>query len=324
MPRLLDAPIVFRKLGMREFLKRLYNQVYKDDLFVWASALAFSWLFSLFPLLIFLLTLLPYIPEDQKQQVIASINDFLRQLPGETAATLDEWVQRTILDVLKQTRGSLMSLGLLLAIWTASGGMSATMYALDKCYDISTYRSYIRHRALAILLTIVTAVLMLLVVILLPVGGAVIQWVWDHSVEVIGWQLPKALKVVLDVTRWTLGILLLTLVLNVVYHFGCQAKRKYRFLTPGAVFCVLTWVGMGLAFRFYIDQFAVQSYNKTYGAVGGVIILLFLFYLAAIVMLLGAEINADIDYAIFNVPRGTKDFRKLDIKHDKELDETEE
>jgi uncharacterized BrkB/YihY/UPF0761 family membrane protein len=70
----------------------------------------------------------------------------------------------------------------------------------------------------------------------------------------------------------------------------------------------------------YVDKFAIGGYNRTYGAVGSVIILLFLFYLAAIVLLVGAEINSEIDYAIFTVPRGTKDFRRLDVRHDEELD----
>lgn len=319
MPRLRDIPIAVRKIGALELAKRVYYQVYEDSVMVWASALAYSWLFALFPLMVFLLTLLPYVPEDQKQQVISSIETFAKQLPSESAETLNSWVQQTVVTVLTQKQSGLMSFGLLLALWAASGGMSATMSALDRCYDIDTSRSFFKHRGLAILLTIVTAALMLVVVVLLPVGGAVIEWVWNNSWSLLGWQLPRRLKIVLDITRWTLGLFLLTLVLNVVYHFGCQAKRKYRFLTPGAVFCVLTWVVLGLGFRYYIDHFAAGSYNRTYGAVGSVIILLFLFYMAAIVLLVGAEINSEIDYTIFTVPRGTKDFRKLDVKHDKEL-----
>ncbi len=316
MPRLRDVPIALRKAGPLELVQRVYDQVLEDNVLVWASALAYSWLFSVFPFLISLLTLLPYMPDRQKQQVIGSINEVVKQLPATTAADLHGWVDFA----LNEKKGGLLSIGLLITLWAASGGMSATMTAIDRCYDIDTSRSFIRHRALAALLTIVAATLMFIVVILLPVGGAVIQWLWTNSQQVLGWQLPTRWRVLLDIARWTLGLLLLMIVLNVVYHFGCQVKRRYRFLTPGAVFCVIAWVAMGLAFRFYVDQFAVNGYYRTYGAIGSVVILLFLFYLAAIILLVGAEINSEIDYVVFTVPRGTKDFRRLDVRHDEELD----
>jgi membrane protein len=317
MPRLRDVPVALRKAGAVELVRRVYGQIIEDSVLGWASSLAYSWLFSLFPLLVFLLTLLPYMPVDQKQQVITFIGNAVKQLPANAARELQEWVNYA----LHEKQSGLMSVGLLVAIWAASGGMSVTMTAIDRCYDIDTSRSFFRHRALAIVLTLVTAVLMLLVVVLLPVGGAVIEWLWKNSEWVLGWQLPTKWRVVLDISRWLVGLLLLMMVLNVVYHFGCQVKRRYRFLTPGAVFCVITWVALGLGFRLYVDKFAIGGYNRTYGAVGSVIILLFLFYLAAIVLLVGAEINSEIDYAVFTVPRGTRDFRKLDLRHDHEMED---
>jgi membrane protein len=320
MPRLRDVPIAIRKAGVMELARRVNGQIIEDDVLVWASSMAYSWLFSVFPLLIFLLALLPYAPAEQRQTVITSINDSVKQLPANTAKELQAWVNYA----LNEKKGGLMSVGLLIALWAASGGMSVTMSAIDRCYDIDTGSSFIRHRVRAIVLTLVTAVLMILVVILLPVGGAVLQWLWYNSERVLGWQIPTKWWVLLDISRWSLGLLLLMMVLNVVYHFGCQVKRRYRFLTPGAVFCVMTWVALGLGFRLYIDRFAIGGYNRTYGAVGSVIILLFLFYLAAIVLLVGAEINSEIDYAVLTVPRGTKDFRKLDIRHDHDLAEESE
>jgi uncharacterized BrkB/YihY/UPF0761 family membrane protein len=92
MPRLRDIPIAFRKVGPRQLFRRVYSQVVEDDVLVWASSLAYSWLFSVFPLLIFLLTLLPYAPAEQRQQVINSITDSVKQLPADTAKQLQEWV----------------------------------------------------------------------------------------------------------------------------------------------------------------------------------------------------------------------------------------
>ncbi len=188
--------------------------------------------------------------------------------------------------------------------------MAATMTALDRCYDIEESRPFWVHRPLALLLTMVAATLMLLVVILLPVGGIVLSWLWTNSQRLLGYQLPDSWKFLLDVCRWALGLFLLMGTLNIVYHFGCRVRRKYRFLTPGAVFCILAWVVMSLGFRYYVDHFA--GYNKTYGAVGGVVILMFLFYLSAIILLVGAEINSEVDYTAYSIPRGTRDFRPFE------------
>jgi membrane protein len=309
MPRLSDLPTAVRVKGWKTFLSDILGQIYEDNVLVWASALSYSWLLALFPFLIFLLTLLPFVPEDQKHRVVASIDNFLKQLPKEAADMLGKWEKEVVENVLNQTYKSVMSIGLLLALWTASGGMSATMYALDQCYDQKDVRPFYKQRPIAMLLTVVVSVLMLLAIAILPVGGLVLEWLWNHSQDLLGYQLPFKLKLALDITRWVIGGFLLIMVVNVVYHYGSEVKKRYRFITPGAVFCVVSWVLLGFAFRFYIDHFAISGYNRTYGALGGVVVLLFLMYLAATLLLVGAEINAEVDYAVLQVPRGTKDFR---------------
>lgn len=290
MASLSDLTKVTRRLGVWAVAKGLWHEVDKDDVFVWAAALAYSWLLAIFPFLIFLITLLPYIPKTQKEQVLGGIQQFLHKLPAETATLLQSYVDETIGRVLTQTHGGLMSLGLLLTVWAASGGMSQTMYALDRCYDLKTRpRPFYKQRPIAVLLTIVAATLMLVVLILLPIGSLIIALAWKYS------HLPDALRPLIDTGRWTLAVLLMMITLNVVYFFGTRVKQRYRFITPGSAFCVIMWIVMGLGFRLYIDQFAVKGYNKTYGAVGGVVILLFLMYLAAVCLLLGAEVNSLVD-----------------------------
>jgi membrane protein len=312
MPRLSDFPAAVRTKGWKTFFSDILGQIYEDNVLVWASALSYSWLLALFPFLIFLLTLLPFVPEDQKQQVYAAIDNSLKQLPKEAAGTLASWEDEVVKKTLNQTYTSVMSIGLLLALWTASGGMSATMYALDQCYDQKVVRPFYKQRPIAMLLTVVVSVLMLLAIAILPVAGVALQWAYDHADSAqkwLGFQIPLRVKVLLDIARWVIGGFLLMMVVNVVYHFGCEVKKRYRFVTPGAVFSVVSWVLLGFAFRFYIDHFAIGGYNKTYGALGGVVVLLFLMYLAATLLLVGAEINAEVDYAVLQVPRGTKDLR---------------
>jgi membrane protein len=304
MASLSDLTTVTRRVGPWRVLKTLYFEVDKDDVFVWAAAMAYSWLLAIFPFLIFLLTLIPHIPDRQKHQVLKGIERFLHQLPTETAGMLQSYVDETV-RVLTQTHGGLMSLGLLLTVWAASGGMSQTMYALDRCYDLQKRpRPFYKQRPLAVILTIVAATLMLLVLLLLPIGGLVIAWAW-HT-----FHLPEGWRVLVNLLRWLMAVVLMMGALNVIYFFGTRVKQRYRFVTPGAAFCVLMWIVMGLGFRMYIDRFAIQGYNKTYGAMGGLVILLFVMYLVAVCLLLGAEINSLLDQEIRKVQPQASDLEE--------------
>lgn len=314
MPRLRDVPVAIRHVGWKQLLLSIWNHsVYTDDIFTWASALAYSWLFAMFPFILFLLTLLPHLPQDQKMQVLNSIADFQRQLPIDVATMVDDYVKTTVERVLNERQTLLTLVSLAMCLWIASGGMAATMSALDRCYAVES-RSFYTQRPYAMLLTLIVGTLLVVMLAVLPIGGIVIRWLWNNSQRLLGYQLPDALRLVLDVSRWTIGILLLIIILNVVYHFGTRVRRRYRVLTPGAVFCIFSWIAMGLAFREYIDRFAIQGYNQTYGAVGGVVILMFLFYLAASILLIGAEINGAVDYAVLKAPRGTRDLRLFERK----------
>ncbi len=304
MARLKDTGTVIRKIGFGTLLKRLWVQINEDNIMVWAAAMAYSWLFAIFPFFIFLLTLVPYMPGTQKEAVITTINRTIDQsLPDETAKLMKERVSTIVGGVLNNSRHGLMSVGILLTLWAASGGMAMTMSALDRCYDIDINRPFYKQRPLAIGLTAVVASLLLLIIVLLPVGTIVLNLVWKYL------HLPVSLLYLLDVARWLLALVLMVMLLNVIYHFGTQVKQYFRLITPGALFCIVMWVLLGLGLRYYVNHIAAGSYDKTYGAVGGVVILMLLFYLDALVLLVGAEINSEIDYAILDVPNGTLDLR---------------
>ena len=304
MARLGDVSKVMRTVGPWSFAKQVWGQIDEDNIFVWAAALAYSWLFAIFPFFIFLLTLVPLLPAAQKGKVIDGINNSLHQsLPEETANLMESNINRILGTVMNNPQGALMSVGLIVALWAASGGMAMTMSALDRCYDIDINRPFYKQRPFAMVLTIGVATLLLLILVLLPVGTIVLNWLWKYT------GLPEALRFVFDFARWLLALLMMMMLLNVVYHFGPQVKQHFRFLTPGAVFSILVWIALGLVFRYYVNRFAAGSYDKTYGTVGGVVILLFLFYIDALVLLIGAEINSEIDFAVLGVPNGTLDLR---------------
>lgn len=304
MARLTDATVVIRRIGLWGFIKRLIVQINEDNVMVWAAAMAYSWLFAIFPFFIFLLTLVPYMPGEQKEAVLTTINRTIDQsLPEETAKLIRDRVNYQVERMLNDSHRGMMSLGILLTLWAASGGMAMTMSALDRCYDIDINRPFYKQRPLAIGLTVVVTVLLLLIMALLPVGTIVLNLIWKYL------KLPVSLKYLVDFGRWAIALGVMVMLLNVIYHFGTQVKQPFRFITPGALFSIVMWIVLGLGLRYYVNRFAAGSYDKTYGAVGGVVILLMLFYLDALVLLIGAEINSEIDYTVLNVPNGTLDLR---------------
>jgi membrane protein len=303
MARLSDIPRVFATVGPIGFAKRVYNQINEDNIFTWASALAYSWLFAVFPFLIFVLSLIPYLPNGPKQRAKLEIESFIYQLPKQAADSVWTNVEPHLAS-LERPKGWLTVIGLAVAILTASGGMATTMSALDQAYELEVGRPFYKQRPLAILLTVVVAALILSVIALLPIGTFVRAWlirrqyITDSNIAWI---------VLFDIVRWALALLFMVTALMLIYHFGPSVKHKFNWLTPGAAFCIIVWVVLGLVFRLYVEKFG--KYEQTYGTVGGVAILLLFFYVDSLVLLVGAEINSEIDFEVLKVKRGTRDFR---------------
>jgi membrane protein len=268
-----------------------------DGVFTWAAALAYSWVFALFPLVISILTLAPYMPGNAKEsargQIIGSINQSMGEQAGKT-------IGKSITDVMDQTQGGLFSLGLFLAILSASGGMTMTMTALDKAYKVKNERPFLKHKALAVGLTLATVLLVLVVAVLLPIGSAVISHFKEWSI--VG---PVA-AIALNILRWAIAVLLLFTIVALMYYFGPNIKQKWQTVTPGATLTVVMWIGLGIGFGIYVQNFS--NFNKTYGALGAGIILLLFFYISMTMLLIGAEVNSVIDFAVLGVEPGCRDF----------------
>jgi membrane protein len=296
MPKLKDAKVIWRNTGVVRFGRLIYSEIAKDDLFTLAAAMAYAWLFSIFPFIIILLTLLPYVPEKYRNDAQAHITSSSQAFGKEAADVIT-----TNIDLLLKTkRGGLMSMGIILTLWASSGGMAATMSAMDKCCSAQTRRPYWFQRPFAILLTVVVATLILAVLILLPISTTVIHVVIERP-GFINWlngypllrYLFKPILIALDLVRWVIALFMMFTVLGVIYRFGPNIKQRFRFFSPGAVFSVVVWIVLGIGFRFYIDKFG--KYDKTYGTLGGAVILLLFFYIDSLVLLVGAEINSELD-----------------------------
>src|SRR6185437_2259351 len=165
MASLRDVPVVLRQLGPITFLKKVWFEIGDDNLFTWAAALAYSWLFAIFPFFLTLLSIIPLLKYEWRVEAKSQIVEAIKQLPRDAGATVGEYVLPKLDELLfnKQRASitSILSVGLLVTLWASSGGMAMTMAAMDRCYDVERIRPFYKQRPLAIVLTIAVAVLIL-------------------------------------------------------------------------------------------------------------------------------------------------------------------
>jgi membrane protein len=305
MARINDVPKVVHSMGFMGFAKKVWTEIGNDEVFTWGSALAYAWIFAIFPFLIFLLSLAPYLPGTTKQKVMDQISHVTSSNVGGDAGGT---VAKSLNEVMSHQTGGLLSIGLILALWGASGGMSMTMSALDKAYYIHCSRSFIKQRAIAIGLTVATVAIILLVIFLLPIGTGIIAYLARHGhIALLG-------KILIDIVRYAIALALLFGVVSMIYYFGPCIKQKYHAITPGAIFTVIVWVVLGFAFAFYVTHFG--NFNATYGALGGAIVLLLFFYINAVVLVIGAEVNSVIDFEVLNIKPGVTDISAAAAKEE--------
>ncbi len=273
---------MYRGITFRQFLVDLNREISEDNVFVGAAALGYYLTLAIFPALILLMTIIPYLPVANIDQEIMSVL--------ETALPEDAFsmVSRVVEEVTSQRRGGLLSFGVLGTLWAASTGMYAIMQQLNITYDVSEARSYIRARAVALALSIMFGLLVIGAFWLIVAGGAAEDWLGEQR------GIPDFLLTIFAVFRWIVIVLALLLGFALIYKFAPNVEQKFRFITPGSVIGVLLLIIASLGFAIYVANFA--DYSATYGSIGAVIILMFWLYIAGLVILVGSEINALIEH----------------------------
>ena len=270
-------------LGVTELSKRVFNEVLDDDCLGQAAQLAYYFLFALFPFLLFLTTLLAYIPVPQLLDQI--INLLSQTLPTEALSLVQDHLRTLV----SQPRGGILSFGIIAALWTASSAILAVAEGLNRAYDVQESRSWWKVRGLAMLLVIGLSLFLIAAMVLLLFGPQLGGWIASAV------RLGEVFALTWNIVRWPVIIVLLMMGLAILYYFAPDVEQRWRWVTPGSVFAVLGWILTSLGFSYYVANFA--SYNATYGGIGAVIVLLTWFYLTAIFILVGGEVNAEIEHA---------------------------
>ena len=254
-----------------------------------ASSLAFNFFLAFFPSIIVFFTLIPYIPIDGFQQTLMEIISNVLP-PSTNSATFS-----TLEDIINNQRGGLLSIGFILALYFSTNGMSSLIQAFNSSYHIRENESIIKHQMLSILLTIVISALVFLTIILIIFGKASIIYMIDYQL------INENKLVLLNAAKWVILIFMLFLGITTIFNLGPAIKSQIKIFSPGAILATLFIILTSIVFSYYIDNFS--QYNKIYGSIGTLIIILLWIYLNAIFLLIGFELNA----SIFNAKKNLTD-----------------
>jgi membrane protein len=208
---------------------------------------------------------------------------------GVVPADVITIIQSQIGKISEGDDGGILTLGLVVAIWSSSTAMMGLIDALNRAYDIEESRPWWKVRLLAVALTLALAAFVLVAFALVLVGPTVA----DHVARVTG--LGAVFAWAWKILQWPVILALVALGAGLVYYFAPDAEQEWVWVTPGSVLTTVLWLLGSLGFKFYITNFG--TYAETYGAIGGVMVLLLWFYHSGLVMLLGAELNAEIEHA---------------------------
>lgn len=269
-------------VGVFELLKRTVKEFSKNDMTTYASALAYRAIFSLFPFLLFLIAMLGML---DLQEFFTWLREQVSMMLPPDALNL----VNPVIDQMQHQKSGLLSVGILVALWSASIGVRSLMNAMNKAYGVEEGRPAWKLMLLSVLYTIGLAVILLMMAGLMIVGPQVIEWLASH----VG--LKDIVVILWTWLRLPLVVFLMMLVVAVLYYVTPDVEQKFRFITPGSVLAVIVWIAASVGFGIYVNNFG--NYDATYGSIGAVIVLLLYFYISAAVLLFGAEMNAVIEHA---------------------------
>jgi membrane protein len=268
-------------VNVGELARRTVREVIDDNCFGLAAQLAFYFLLALFPALIFLVALLGLLPIEGILDGLLS--ELSRFAPPEVPVLLESQLR----EVAAGQHAGLLTLGIVGALWSSSGAMVAIIGTLNQAYDIEDQRPWWKTRLLAIGLTIAVASFTVIAQALLLLGplaaGVISDWVG------VNLSMPWL------VARLVLATLAVILAIDLIYFFAPDAEAEWTWITPGAVVAALLWLTASLAFRVYLQS--VADFSATYGTLAGFIVVMLWFYLSGFAILVGAELNAEIDRA---------------------------
>jgi membrane protein len=263
------------------FFKELYDKFFETDVMSAAAQVAFYFSFAFFPLLLFLVTLFGLVLEST-DELRHELYAYLGQLMPPSAYEL---VRTTMDEIIESSSGGKLTIGLLVTLWSASAGVDSLRIALNRVYELKETRSWWNTKFHALVLT-------LLFILLLAVGLAAVTAGWSLAkVALAGIGLEVTSPWVVTAVQWGAIVVVMIFSTAVVYSWlPCFKEFHWVWISPGSVTAILVWIIFGSLFRLYLQYF--NTYNKAYGSLGAVIILMLWMYITGVALLLGGAINS--------------------------------
>jgi membrane protein len=294
-------------VSLYKIVKIFLRNLTKDEILDRANGVAFNFILAIFPTIIFLFTLIPYVssffPDINKESIMSFMGEMM-------PPTMYEVVSTTIVDIVSNQRGGLLTFGFVFAAYLSTNGMMALMRAFNACYRTIESRGGIKTRLIATALTFNMAFVLFLAIILLVVGQVSLDYIMTN----LDW---------IDLSQFTVGLIFFLrfvvifvvffLAISTIYYFGPAIHYNWKFFSIGSIVATLLCMGISYGFSYYVTNFG--TYNKVYGSIGVLIALMVWIQILAIVLLVGYEINATLHdsirmEALWNARRNRA--RKLD------------
>ena len=275
----LKVPLTWRQILQRTFKEAFWE----DNCLGMAAQLAYYFFFALFPALLFLLALASYFP------VTTLIDDMFRTLGGFVPPEALTLITEQIVKISKSEDAGLLSLGVLLAVSSSSAAMTAIIDTLNRAYGIEEQRPWWKVRLTAIGLTIGVAIFILVSFALILTGPTLATELAKN------WGLGPAFEWTWKILQWPVIFAMVSVSIAFIYQYAPDVKQEWVWLTPGSVLATTLWLVASLGFKYYVANWG--AYTETYGLLGAVMILLLWFYISGLVILIGAEMNVEIEHA---------------------------
>ncbi|MET4138117.1 YihY/virulence factor BrkB family protein [Pedobacter sp. UYP1] len=260
-----------------------FRELGKDSLVNKASSLAYTFMLAIFPGIIFLFTLIPFIPkrigfQDQLMVLLQLI------LPAQAYKAFEA----TLSEIIKIQNGKLLSFGIILSVFFATNGMHSLMNAFNKSSLVVETRTWLKQRLIALILTFVLAVSLIITIGAMTVGEIALNYI-NKGLHIKG----HFIVYIIDISRWALLGILYFVTISILYRYGPANTKKWRFFSPGSWLATILAFLTIWGFSFYINHFG--SYNKVYGSIGTLIVIMIWLYLNSLILLIGFELNASMD-----------------------------
>ncbi|GHM99683.1 hypothetical protein WSM22_11730 [Cytophagales bacterium WSM2-2] len=278
-------------LSLYKFLKIFLHNIKEDEIQDRSYGVAYNFILAIFPAIIFLFTLIPYVSVYFPEITTGTIMKFLSEVipPNMYSA-----VSSTILDIVVHHRGGLLTIGFALALYLSTNGMMALMRAFNACYRTLERRHWLKTRLTATGLTVMLTLVLMLTVTMLIVGQIWLNYVTTNIEDVSHVNLDQFTIYLLFGLRILIIFFVFFLTISCIYYFGPAIHYNWNFFSIGSFTATLAVLGISWAFSFYITNFA--SYNKVYGSIGALIAMMVWVQLVTLVLLFGYEINASLHY----------------------------